>query len=170
VKARDLWERLLDEGDDEAADAALRGAARLEAEADHLTRAIQAADAKLAEWPATPDLDAGLESLRELRDAVHARGSGAETVSELRAHLRASLAVVLLDFDEGNLFGTFRMRVTNRVLRGAVQVIPEELGDLRDWPDIVTVASGVSGVFPDEQRAEVYANLLNEREAANTTS
>jgi DNA invertase Pin-like site-specific DNA recombinase len=108
-KAREQWERHLGE-DDDAADAALRGASRLEGEAEHLADVIASMETRLAEWPTAPDVDAALDSYSELRDAVQGRLSGSKTVSELRAHLRATLAEARLDYRDGNLFGDFTLR------------------------------------------------------------
>jgi site-specific DNA recombinase len=61
-KAREQWERHLGE-DDDAADAALRGASRLEGEADHLADVIASMEERLADWPTAPDVDAALDFL-----------------------------------------------------------------------------------------------------------
>ena len=71
---------------------------------------IAAAEERLAEWPTAPDVDAALDYYNELRDAIQGRLSGSQSVSELRAHLRATLEVAALDFDGADLFGTFLLR------------------------------------------------------------
>jgi site-specific DNA recombinase len=113
-KAREQWERLLGE-DDSAADTALRGVQRLEDEADHLSGAMNAAEARLAEWPTAPDVDAALDYYNELRDAIRGRLSGSKSVTELRAHLRATLEVAALDYDGSDLFGAFSLRAGGSV-------------------------------------------------------
>jgi hypothetical protein len=157
-RAEEQYERLLDRGEVELADAALDQARRFKVERDDFEKAISSGEQRLADWPTAPDVDAALDGYSELRDAVQGRLSGSKTVSELRAHLRATLAFALLDYREGELFGTFRLRVTDQVTAGRVPrslcVVPTG-----GRPDALT-----------EQRREAWAGIVNEREAANTTS
>jgi len=109
-KADELADKGLDEGDDETASAALRKAEAIRHDRAQLAEAIEAGEARLAEWPTAPDVDAALDYYNELRDAIRGRLSGSQSVTELRTHLRATLEVAALDFDGSDLFGTFLLR------------------------------------------------------------
>jgi len=121
------YERLLEAGDDELADAALGKAIGFEAERDHVTLVIFGAEAQLAEWPA-PDVDEALDIYTELQNAVSGRVDGSKTLQQLRATLRAVLAYAHLDYRAGELFGEFGLRPSDDVLAGrlpfGIQVTP----------------------------------------------
>jgi hypothetical protein len=100
---------LLDSGDDDAADAALRGADRIEAEGNHLAQAIAAAEAKLSDWP-TAEVDAALDFYSDLRDAISDRVKAAKGFDDLHAALRSILAQVDLKVDpDGVAVGMFEL-------------------------------------------------------------
>jgi site-specific DNA recombinase len=108
-RARAQWERLLDAGDDDAADAALRGIDRLEGDARHLAEAITAAEAKLEDWP-TADVDAALDFYSDVRDAIGGRVRAAKGFDDLAAALRSMLARVDLEVDgEGVPWARFEL-------------------------------------------------------------
>jgi DNA invertase Pin-like site-specific DNA recombinase len=119
-RANELADKLLDEGDDETAAAALRKAESTMHDRAQLAEAIAAGEQRLAEWPTVPDVDAALDTYSELRDAVTGRFSGSRTVQELRAHLRASFAHVALDFANGVLHGEFLLNVSDEAKAGAL--------------------------------------------------
>jgi DNA invertase Pin-like site-specific DNA recombinase len=121
-RANQLADKLLDEGDDGTAAAALRKAEATLRDRGQLAEAIQAAEARLADWPTAPDLDAALDFYNELRDTIRGRLSGSESVSDLRAHLRAMLAEARLDYDGTSLFGTFFLRVSDPSAPAVVQL------------------------------------------------
>jgi hypothetical protein len=79
-------DRLLDQGDDELADAALRKVARIELESDSLARTLAQAEERLSQWQ-TPDVDAVLDLYNELRMGVRGhrqRRDGARVNERLR--------------------------------------------------------------------------------------
>jgi hypothetical protein len=121
--ARAQWVRLLGE-DDDAADAALRGAKQVEDEAAHLDEVIASGESRLSEWPTAPEIDVALDSYIALQDAIHGRLSGSQTLSDLRAHLRGALAEARLHVKGGWLHGTFKLRVTDHVVAGK---LPQEV-------------------------------------------
>jgi DNA invertase Pin-like site-specific DNA recombinase len=106
-------DRLLDEGDEETAAAMVRKAESIGTERNNCAETIAAGEQRLMEWPTAPDVDRALDFYNELRDTVRGRLSGSQSISELRAHLRATLAEVRLDYCDGSLFGTFFLRVSD---------------------------------------------------------
>jgi Recombinase/Resolvase, N terminal domain/Recombinase zinc beta ribbon domain len=112
-RAHHAADRLLDEDDEETAAAMVRKAEAIVRDRDQLAEAIAAGGQRLADWPTAPNVDAALDSYNELRDAVQGRRSGSQTVSDLRARLRATLAEARLDYDGASLFGTFFLRVSD---------------------------------------------------------
>jgi DNA invertase Pin-like site-specific DNA recombinase len=108
--ADELADKALDEGDDATATAALRKADAARSEHADAAGAIEAGEAKLADWPTVPDVDAALDFYNELRDAVQGRLSGAKSMRELRARLRATLEDARLHCVGGRLYGEFKLR------------------------------------------------------------
>jgi site-specific DNA recombinase len=154
-KARQQWERLLEQ-DDDAADAALRGAYRLEAEARHLEEAIAAAEGKLAEWPTT-EVDAALDFYSDLRDAISGGVKAAKGFDDLRAALRSILARVDLHVDtDGVAVGVFEL-VGPDVAAGKVPMFVHSEEDR--WAGDFLVGPDFEPAFLEVQRAAV-ANAL----------
>ena len=107
-------DRLLDEGDEETAAAMVRKAEAVRADIQDREHALAAGEAKLADWP-SPDVDEALDVYRELSEAVRGRLSGSQSVQELRAHLRATVADAQLEYEEdGSLYATFFLRVAEQ--------------------------------------------------------
>jgi DNA invertase Pin-like site-specific DNA recombinase len=119
-RANELADKLLDDGDDETAAAALRKAESTRTEYAAAHDSIEAAEAKLADWSTVPDVDAALDAYTELSDAVQGRLRGSKSVAELRAHLRATMAEARLEYDGGELVGAFILRVAPGKLSRAV--------------------------------------------------
>ena len=98
--------------DDQDAKADMVLAAVEQVDTDRAARQQEVADAEaaLAEWPATPDVDVALDYYREMSQAVHGRVSGSQTVSELRAALSTILAGVWVKYDGTTLDARFSLR------------------------------------------------------------
>jgi hypothetical protein len=94
-RARAQHDRLLDEGEDQLADAALREVTRIDAERDEHARSLAQAEQRLTEWE-TPDVDAALDYYAELRDAISGRVQQAQSVRDLNAALRNVLEGIWL--------------------------------------------------------------------------
>jgi hypothetical protein len=94
-RARAQHDRLLDEGDDNLATAALREVIRIEAESDQQARSLAQAERRLTEWH-TPDVDAALDYYVELRDAIAGRVQQAQSIRDLNAALRTVLEGIWL--------------------------------------------------------------------------
>jgi hypothetical protein len=98
-------------GDTDLADQAMRELGRIEAEADELRERIAAAEARLGEWTAEPDLDAALDFHNRLVDHARGRIADAATAVELNAALSSVLAGAWLALDDHDqLHATFRLR------------------------------------------------------------
>lgn len=87
------------DADDGTAATALGHVARLEGERDHLREALAAAEARLAGWPAVPDMNDTLDAYNELQAVVRGRLEGAATTADLSRRLRTTLAGVWLGLD-----------------------------------------------------------------------
>ena len=94
-RARAQHDRLLDDGDEDLAAAALREVTRIDAERDDHARLLAQAEQRLAEWQA-PDLDAALDYYTELRDAIAGKVQRAQSVHDLNGALRTVLEGVWL--------------------------------------------------------------------------
>jgi DNA invertase Pin-like site-specific DNA recombinase len=94
-RARAQHDRLLDEGNEQLADAALREVARIERERDELTQALANAEHHLADWQ-DPNVDAALDYYKELRDAIAGRIANAKSVRDLNAALATVLEGIWL--------------------------------------------------------------------------
>lgn len=103
-RARAQHDRLLDEGDDELAGAALRQVTRIDAERDEQARSLAQAEQRLTEWQA-PDVDAALDYYTELRDAIAGRVREAQSVRDLNAALRTVLEGIWLHTVEDDALG-----------------------------------------------------------------
>jgi hypothetical protein len=111
-RAREQYERLLDAGDDLAADA-LREAVRINADAENARDAIEQAEQRLADWPTAPQVDAALDFYTRLRDAIAGHIDAASTVAEMNAALRTVLERAKLGIGtSGQLHGQFWLRDT----------------------------------------------------------
>ena len=82
-------DRLLDQGDDELADAALRKVARIELESDSLAGTLAQAEERLSQWQ-TPDVDAVLDLYNELRMAVRGHANGGTVRESTSGYARCS--------------------------------------------------------------------------------
>jgi hypothetical protein len=116
VRARDQHDRLLDEGEEELADTALREVARIERERDQLAEALANAELHLAEWQ-DPDLDAALDYYKELHDAIAGRIANAKSVRDLNAALVTVLEGVWLHTVDEPTLG--RVLLAQFMLRGS---------------------------------------------------
>ena len=94
-RARSQHDRLLDDGDDDLAAAALRQVTRIDAECEEHALSLAQAEQRLSEWE-TPDVDAALDYYTELRDAISGRVQQARSVRDLNAALRNVLEGIWL--------------------------------------------------------------------------
>lgn len=120
-RARAQHDRLLDQGDDQLAAAALREVTRIELERDEHARSLTHAEQHLTDWQ-TPDVDAALDYYTELRDAIAGRVKSAQSIRDLNAALRTVLEGIWLhtvhDQDLGPiLIAQFVLRADERAGR-----------------------------------------------------
>ena len=92
------------------ADVVLAAVEKLDAEREARQREVADAEAALAEFQATPDVDQALDYYRELSEAIAGRTSGSRTVAELRSTLSTILAGVWVRFDGDMLDARFSLR------------------------------------------------------------
>src|SRR5262249_49530014 len=85
--------------------------ARIDADREGQARAVEAAEARLAEGTAAPDIDAALDFYSDLVERIRSRIGAAAPAVEVNATLRDVLAGVAMKLDAKNrLYATFRLR------------------------------------------------------------
>jgi hypothetical protein len=126
-RARATYHELLDAGDDLAAEA-LREASRINRDAEGLQDALHAAQQRLEEWPAPPEVDVALDFYRELVDTIDGRIRAARSVRDVNASLRTVLEGAWLHIDAGGLHGRFTLRASGDV--PTTWVLSEPLPDM----------------------------------------
>jgi hypothetical protein len=127
-RARELYERLLDENDSSAPDA-LRETSRIRKDGEAAQEALEAASRRLGEWPTVPGVDAALDFYTRLRDAVTGRIDDARTVADMNAALRSVLERADLGVQKsGRLVGELWLRDTGVGLPYRLGLLGDPLG------------------------------------------
>lgn len=121
ARAHETYERLLDDGD-ELAHEALRAAVRMDDEASTFHTAVESAEQRLEDWPTAPDVDAALEFYCQLNDVITGQLPATAGARELNAALRTVLEGAWLGYENDDLLGSFKLRVTDEVLAGRLPV------------------------------------------------
>jgi DNA invertase Pin-like site-specific DNA recombinase len=138
-RARAQHQRLLDEGNEQLADAALGEVARIGRERDQLAQTLADAEQHLADWQ-DPNVDAALDYYKELRDAIGGRIANAKSVRDLNAALATVLEGIWLhtveDPDLGPvLLAQFILRGTDEAGRPPDIALATRVGHWRELLD-----------------------------------
>jgi DNA invertase Pin-like site-specific DNA recombinase len=150
--AEQRW-RLLDEGEDAAADAALRDLAAIDAAVEAQERAAADAESRAAEWQAEPSLDAALDFYNGIVELIGGRVRRASGGAELNAALRDALAGVWLEMTPEHFRADVRLRGGDSLpidVAWAAAPTPEKV---REVADRLCSFHADAGLLPEPVRA-----------------